>query len=102
MREGAGEAAEAEFDRVFREGAAPTEVPEVAVPVADLPMPLARLLATAGLVPSNKEGRRKIEQGGVRIEGEKIVDPDLEVDAGAIDGRLLQVGKRAWARIVVS
>ena len=100
--EGAGEAAEAEFDRVFREGAAPTEVPEVAVPVADLPMPLARLLATAGLVPSNKEGRRKIEQGGVRIEGEKIVDPDLEVDAGAIDGRLLQVGKRAWARIVVS
>jgi tyrosyl-tRNA synthetase len=100
--DGAGAEAEAEFDRVFREGAAPTEVTEVAVASADLPMLLSRLLATAGLVPSNKEGRRKIEQGGVRIEGEKVTDPDLEVDASSIDGRLLQVGKRAWARIVVS
>ncbi|MFM7060550.1 MAG: tyrosine--tRNA ligase [Actinomycetes bacterium] len=100
--DGSGEAAEAEFDRVFREGAAPTEVAEVAIAAADLPMPLARLLATAGLVPSNKEGRRKIEQGGVRIEGEKVADADLEVDVAAVDGRLIQVGKRAWARIVVS
>jgi tyrosyl-tRNA synthetase len=64
-------------------------------------MPLARLLATAGLVPSNKEGRRKIEQGGVRIEGARVTDADLVVDAAGIDGRLVQVGKRAWARIVV-
>ena len=100
--DGSGEAAEAEFDRVFREGAAPTEVAEVAIAAADLPMPLARLLATAGLVPSNKEGRRKIEQGGVRIGGEKVGDADLAVDVAAVDGRLIQVGKRAWARIVVS
>ena len=33
--------------------------------------------------------------------GEKVADPDLEVDAAAVDGHLLQVGKRAWARIVV-
>jgi len=99
---GAGEAAEAEFDRIFREGAAPTEIAEVTVAAADLPMPLSRLLATAGLVPSNKEGRRKIEQGGVRIEGERVADADLEVDAAGIDGRVLQVGKRAWARIVVA
>ena len=98
---GAGEAAEAEFDRIFREGEAPTEVAEVTVAAGDLPMPLARLLATAGLVPSNKEGRRKIEQGGVRIEGERVTDPDLEVDAAAVGGRIVQVGKRAWARILV-
>ena len=99
--DGAGAAAEAEFDRVFRDRAVPSEVPEHRIAAADLPMPLARVLASAGLVPSNKEGRRKIEQGGVRIEGERVEDPDLEVDAAAIDGRVVQVGKRAWARLRV-
>ncbi|MGZ4676635.1 MAG: tyrosine--tRNA ligase [Acidimicrobiia bacterium] len=98
---GAGEAAEAEFDRVFKAHAVPTDVPDRTVPGAEFPMRLARLLALAELVPSNKEGRRKIEQGGVRLAGERITDPDLEVDAAAVDGRLLQVGKRVWARILV-
>ena len=99
---GAGDAAEAEFDRVFKANAVPTEVADHAVPAGEFPVRLARLLALAGLVPSNKEGRRKIEQGGVRLAGERIADPDLEVDADAVDGQLLQVGKRAWARIVVT
>ncbi|MFM7272121.1 MAG: tyrosine--tRNA ligase [Actinomycetes bacterium] len=99
--EGAGATAEAEFDRVFRDRSVPSEVPEHRIAASDLPMPLARVLAAAGLVPSNKEGRRKIEQGGVRIEGERVEDPDLEVDAAAIDGRVVQVGKRAWARLRV-
>jgi tyrosyl-tRNA synthetase len=47
-----------------------------------------------GLVPSNKEGRRKIEQGAVRIDGERVSDPDAEVTPGDLDERLLQVGKR--------
>ncbi len=97
----AGTAAEAEFDRVFKSREAPTEVAECRMDRAEFPMRLARLLAQAELVTSNKEGRRKIEQGGVRIEGEKVADPDLEVDAETVDGRLLQVGKRAWARIAV-
>ena len=63
-------------------------------------MRLARLLAVTGLATSNKDGRRKIEQGGVRLAGEKVTDPDLEVDADDVDGRLLSVGKRAWARVV--
>ena len=65
---------------------------------SEFPMRLARLLAIAELVPSNKEGRRKIEQGGVRLAGEKVADPDLEVAAGDVDGQTIQVGKRAWAR----
>ena len=69
---------------------------------AEFPMRLARLLALTELAPSNKEGRRKIEQGGVRLAGEKVADPDLEVEADAVDGQLLQVGKRAWARVVVA
>ena len=62
---------------------------------------LARLLALAfpKAVPSNKEGRRKIEQGGVRLDGEVVTDPDL--DGRARRGRRarsLQLGRRNWAR----
>jgi tyrosyl-tRNA synthetase len=99
---GAGEAAEAEFDRVFKAGAVPTDVPDRPVARSEFPMRLARLLALTELTSSNKDGRRKITQGGVRIAGERVGDPDLEVEADAVDGKTLQVGKRAWARVVVS
>ena len=99
---GAGEAAEAEFDRVFKAGEIPSDLPECVVSGAEFPMRLARLLAIAELVPSNKEGRRKIEQGGVRLAGEKMVDPDVEVTAAEVDGQTIQVGKRAWARVRIS
>ena len=99
---GAGAVAEAEFDRVFKAHETPTDVPDRLVSGAEFPMRLARLLALVELVPSNKEGRRKIEQGGVRLAGERVADPDLEVEAADVDGRLVQVGKRAWARVVVS
>src|SRR6476659_8499172 len=70
--DGAGEQAEAEFDRVFKDHAVPEEVAEFVVDPAELRdgrVRVARLLALAfpGAVPSNKEGRRKIEQGGVRL-----------------------------------
>ena len=100
--EGAGKSAEDEFDRIFKDGSAPTDVQEFVITSGEFPITLARLLATAGLATSNKEGRRKIEQGGVRIEGEKVTDPDVEVTVEEINGKLLQLGKRAWARIIVS
>jgi tyrosyl-tRNA synthetase len=99
---GAGEAAEAEFDRVFKAHAVPSDVPDREVGAAEFPMRLATLLARVELVQSNKEGRRKIEQGGVRLAGERVVDSDVEVDAATVDGQMLQVGKRAWARVVVA
>ena len=98
---GTGEQAEAEFDRVFKAHDAPTDVEEVAVTAADLTGGLARLLATTGLVPSNKEGRRMIEQGAVKIDGERATDAEAAVDPGEIDGRVLQVGKRKFARLRV-
>ena len=99
---GAGEAAEAEFDRVFKAHEVPTDVPARSVARSEFPMRLARLLAIAEVVPSNKEGRRKIEQGGVRIAGERVTDPDLEVDVDDVDGQTLQVGKRSWARVTIT
>jgi tyrosyl-tRNA synthetase len=102
---GAGDAAEAEFDRVFRSHAPPSDVPEFVLGpdlLTDGRVALARLLAAAGLCPSNNDARRKIAEGAVRVDGERVTDPALELGAGDLDGRTLQVGRRAWARIVVA
>ncbi len=101
---GAGADAEAAFDRVFRAHGAPSEIPEFVVPadeVRDGRIRLARVLhlAFTGAVPSNKEGQRKIQQGGVRLDGEVVTDPDLAVAPAELDGRTLQLGRRNWARL---
>jgi tyrosyl-tRNA synthetase len=100
--EGAGERAEAEFDRVFKEGAVPSDVPEREVAGTDLPTPWFRLLPLLGLAGSNKDARRKVEQGAVRLDQEKVADPEEEVTAEAVDGHLVSVGKRAWAKVKVT
>lgn len=102
--DGAGAAAEAEFDRVFKRGALPGDIADVALgpaEYADGRVRLARVLAVAfpGAVPSNKEGARKIQQGGVRIDGTVVDDPDAAYAPGELDGRVLQLGKRNWARV---
>jgi tyrosyl-tRNA synthetase len=100
--EGAGASAEAEFDRVFKEHAAPSEVQEYVIPPDELRdgrIEVARLLTLAGLVASNREGRRKIQEGGVYLDDERVTDPSLEVAPGDVDGRLLRLGRRSWARI---
>ena len=99
---GAGEAAEAAFDRVYKAHEAPVDVPVFVLEPAQLMdgrIRLARLLALAGLVKSNSEGRRKIGEGAVRLDGERVTDPDLELDPAGVDGRLVQVGRRSWRRI---
>jgi tyrosyl-tRNA synthetase len=92
------------FARVFSSREAPEEIPDFVVPAdeyRDGTVRLARVLAIAfpNAVPSNKEGRRKIEQGGVRLDGEVIEDPDVELTAAALAGRTLQLGRRNWARL---
>jgi len=65
------------------------------------PIPLAHLLKLTGLAASNGEGRRAIQGGAVRLDGEKIADPEyLVADRQAIVGRVLQVGKKQFRRIV--
>jgi tyrosyl-tRNA synthetase len=99
---GAGAAAEAEFDRVFKQHRAPTDVPEVTIPRADLPLPLSRLLARCGLVAGNRDGVRQVEQGAVRLDGTRLADAARPMGPDDVDGRTLQVGKRKWARVRVS
>jgi tyrosyl-tRNA synthetase len=100
--EGAGGRAEAEFDRVHKEHEAPSDVPEFAIPSDELRdgrIELARLLTLAGLAASNREGRRKIGEGGVYLDEQRITDPSLAVSPDEVDGRLLRLGRRSWARI---
>jgi tyrosyl-tRNA synthetase len=99
---GAGEAAEAEFDRVFKAHDAPTEIPEHVLDVSearDGRIFLVNVLRQAGLVRSNKEGRRLVEQGGVRRDGEPVSDADASATPAELDGVTLQVGRRKWVRI---
>jgi tyrosyl-tRNA synthetase len=102
---GAGSGAEAErrFDAVHREGAVPEDVAEVAVPpeaVRDGRVWLPRLLVSIGLSTSNAEARRLIEQQGVRLDGEPVADPDSEVAVADLRGRVVQVGRRSFVRLM--
>ncbi len=89
-------AAEDEFNRRFVQKEIPDEIEERTMPTDTLG--LAQLLADAGLAASKGEARRLIEQGGVRVNGEKATaaNTDIAVDA---EGVLLQVGKRKFLRI---
>jgi tyrosyl-tRNA synthetase len=100
---GSGEAAEMAFDKVFRAHETPDDIPEVGLPadaVTDGTVWLPKALVAAGLATSNGEGRRAIEQGGVRIDGEPVSGDRMEVPVGALMGRVLQVGRRKFAKIV--
>jgi len=98
--EGAGERAEAEFDRVFVERAAPEKMPEVDLGDFDGDglVHLPRLLAGAFGV-STSEGRRLLSQGGVRLDGERLPAEPLDLPADRLAGRVLQVGKRRFCRL---
>lgn len=95
----AADAAEAEFNNRFRAGAVPSDIPEVNVAAPDGEIGIARLIKEAGLCPSTGEANRNIDQGGVRLEGERISDRGLKVKPGTYT---LQVGKRRWAKVTVS
>ena len=101
---GAGDAAEAEFDRVFKAHDVPSDVPEFVLHEGDAEdgrIELARLLNAVGLVNSNREGRRQISGGAVRIDGERVDDPETIVQLRDVDGTVIQVGRKKWARIRV-
>ena len=95
----AAEAALADFEARFRQGAIPDEMPEVDLVAEGGQVAVANLLKQAGLVPSTSEALRMIEQGGVRLDGEKVSDRGLQIAAGATV--VAQVGKRKFARVTV-
>ena len=90
----------ADWELRFRERRAPDDVQEVTVAADDASgMSLPRLLKEAGLTASTSEALRLVKQSGVRIDGEKVQDPDLVLPTGST--HLLQVGKRRFMRVTV-
>jgi tyrosyl-tRNA synthetase len=94
----AGARAEEDFNRRFRGGELPDDMPEVTL--AGGPLGIAALLKQAGLVPSTAEALRMIEQGGVKVDGSKVADRSLTIAPGSTV--VVQVGKRRFARVSVT
>jgi tyrosyl-tRNA synthetase len=90
-------ASEDHFTRVVREGEAPEEVPEIALPNGD-PVHLPAVLVEVG-IPSTSEARRLISQGAVRINGDVV--SEFDVPRATVAGALVQAGKRRFVRLTV-
>lgn len=96
----AANAAEEEFDRIFKRKEAPDAISTLEVQTDGGPWALPRLLVSTGLAPSVAEARRLIEQGGVRVNGERQTnDSGAVYDIRSGDELLLQVGKRRFLRV---
>jgi tyrosyl-tRNA synthetase len=92
----AAEKALADFEARFKQGALPDEMPEVTVPAGGI----AQILKQTGLSASTSEALRMIDQGGVKIDGEKVSDKALALSAGQT--LVIQVGKRKFARVTLA
>ncbi len=90
----AAEKALTDFEARFKQGALPDDMQEISLHAG---MPIAQMLKQAGLTASTSAALRMLEQGGVKLNGEKISDKSLNLNRG--ETVILQVGKRKFARI---
>src|SRR5215469_16282702 len=93
----AAERAQRNFTARVSEKAVPQDLPLKVVPVDGAGLRLANLLKEAGLAASTSEANRKIEEGAVRIDGNKVTDRGLTLQPGA--DHVLQVGAKRFARV---
>ena len=95
--------AEAAFDRQFKQHEIPEDIAEFAAdltPNDEGKVYVAKILADAGLCQSAGEARRMIDQGGVKINGEALAAKEYNVAPEKLEGAVLQVGKRKFAKLV--
>ena len=96
---GAADAAERDFMARFKDHVAPDDMPQMTLEAdATGGLAIASILKQAGLAPSTSEAIRNIEQGGVKIDGDKVADRTLRLGPGRY---VIQVGKRKWARVTI-
>jgi tyrosyl-tRNA synthetase len=96
----ASASARQDFIARFSKGAMPDEMPETTVILERGTIGIAALLKQAGLTSSTSESFRMIQQGAVKLDGEKVSDKGLELEQGSIV--IAQVGKRKFARITLA
>lgn len=91
--------AQADFINRFSNNAIPDDVPEVVIKVSSEGMANTNVLKEAGLVSSTSDGRRMVQQGAVKIDGERVEDIKLVLNAGF--SAVMQVGKRKFAKVIL-
>ena len=96
---GTGQTAQENFIARFRGHEMPDDIPEKNLASEDGQLGLANALRMAGLTGSNSESFRMIQQGGVKIDGEKVEDRSMNLERGF--SGVLQVGKRKFCRVTV-
>src|SRR5450631_2155437 len=97
-RAAAGVALE-EFESRFRHGGIPEDLVDQLMDAPAEGVPVAQVLKSSGVCPSTSDAARMIEQGGVKVDGEKVTDKGLKLFAGST--HVLQVGKRKFARVTL-
>ena len=96
----AATAALADFEARFRHGGIPDDLNEQAMTAPAEGLAIIQVLKSSGLCPSTSEALRMIEQGGIRVDGEKISDKSARLPAGAT--YIIQVGKRKFAKVALT
>jgi tyrosyl-tRNA synthetase len=94
------EAALIDFETRFKRGSLPDDVPEKTLHITDGDIFLTQLLKQTGLTASTSEAQRMIDQGAVKLDGEKIEDKSLKLSRGA--SVIVQVGKRKFAKVIIN
>ena len=94
------ERAKETFIARFREGAIPDDIPGHTISADDVNVALVHILKKTGLTPSTSDAGRMIEQGAVKIDGEKVEDRTMKLNAGFAG--VIQVGKRRFARVIIT
>jgi len=83
-------------------GAAAAEVPEASLAAVNFPAKAFYLLSALGLCASSSEARRQIQGGGVKLDGEKLTDPNQDfATAVELQGKVLQLGKKTFRRLAL-
>ena len=95
----AAERAHADFEARFRQGEMPTDMPDLELAAGEQGLGVAALLKGAGLTASTSEALRMIDQGGVKLNGERVMDKALHLRRG--ETVVAQVGKRKFARVTL-
>ena len=101
--EAAAQAAEEQFDLVFKNHDVPDDIPEFAAdltPNDEGKVYLAKLLHDAGMAQSAGEARRLIDGGGVKVNGEQVAAREYNLDPALLAGATIQVGKRKFVKLV--
>jgi tyrosyl-tRNA synthetase len=96
----AAEAAKQDFITRFSRGAMPDDMPEVTLSLEQGSIGIAALLKQAGLTSSTSESFRMIQQGAVKLDGEKVSDRHLDLQRGTVV--VAQVGKRKFSRVTLA